>query len=426
MIEKIISIKNVGKFVDCKAAGDVTFQRLTVLYGENGRGKTTFCDILRSLSTGIGDRIVGRTTLGVTEAPSVKVLTSDGPLKFSNGNWDQDFPTIAIFDSTFVHENVYAGDVIDHDHKKNLYRVIVGEEGVRLARTVDDLDAEIRDVNRQLKSAKTAVEQSVPNGMRLKSFLALEIDADVDKKIEEAQATFAALSESGEIKRRAGFVPLAIPDVASELESLVAQTLENVSPDAEEVVRNHLKSHMAKSDEPWLSTGLTLLNGKECPFCGQTVDGVALIDSFRSLFSDAYNDLKIQLRNLQSALNKSLGDSVVPNLQRSLAENEASAAYWSRFVALPDSPPLDIEGEIKSSIEEMRRSADSLLSKKIAAPLEPCRVAEDYTSAKTRFAEMRKLLSDYNTFVAAANAVIEQKKRQVDAGDLKKRSEQPL
>jgi len=84
MIEKMISIKNVGKFVDCKAAGDVTFQKLTLLYGENGRGKTTFCDILRSLSTGSGDRIIGRTTLGVTEAPSVKVLTSGGPRKFKD------------------------------------------------------------------------------------------------------------------------------------------------------------------------------------------------------------------------------------------------------------------------------------------------------------------------------------------------------
>ena len=29
----------------------------------------------------------------------------------------------------FIHENVYAGDYVDHEHKKNLYRVIDGPAG---------------------------------------------------------------------------------------------------------------------------------------------------------------------------------------------------------------------------------------------------------------------------------------------------------
>ena len=48
MLQRIVSIKSVGRFKRCVAAGDVTFRRYTVIF-ENGRGKTTLCAILRSL-----------------------------------------------------------------------------------------------------------------------------------------------------------------------------------------------------------------------------------------------------------------------------------------------------------------------------------------------------------------------------------------
>jgi ATP-dependent DNA helicase RecG len=41
MLEKFISIKNIGRFRDCCPRGDVTFRKLTLLFAENGRGKTT-------------------------------------------------------------------------------------------------------------------------------------------------------------------------------------------------------------------------------------------------------------------------------------------------------------------------------------------------------------------------------------------------
>ncbi len=50
MLQRVISIKNVGRFQNYGAAGDVTFRRYTLIFAENGRGKTTLCAILRSLA----------------------------------------------------------------------------------------------------------------------------------------------------------------------------------------------------------------------------------------------------------------------------------------------------------------------------------------------------------------------------------------
>src|SRR5580704_5782827 len=47
-ITQIRYIKSVGRYRNVFAQGDVTFKKFTLLFGENGRGKTTLCAILRS------------------------------------------------------------------------------------------------------------------------------------------------------------------------------------------------------------------------------------------------------------------------------------------------------------------------------------------------------------------------------------------
>lgn len=49
MIEEFITINNIGRFRDCRPSGDAALQKLTLLFAENGQGKTTLCGILRSL-----------------------------------------------------------------------------------------------------------------------------------------------------------------------------------------------------------------------------------------------------------------------------------------------------------------------------------------------------------------------------------------
>ena len=193
MIQKIIAIRNVGRLEKVNPLGDLTFRKLTLIFAENGRGKTTLTDVLRSLSTGNGGHILGRWTLGSSFPPFAQILLDDNRVvTFKDGAWDGPGPRLAIYDSTFIHENVYAGDSIAHEHKKNLYRVIVGDAGVRLAQKVDEYDGRIRDANKDI-TAKAAVVRarvraSLPRGLKLETFLALKVDLDVADKIAEEQA----------------------------------------------------------------------------------------------------------------------------------------------------------------------------------------------------------------------------------------------
>src|SRR3989304_4963477 len=109
MIDKFISIKNIGRFRNCSPCGDVAFRRLTLLFAENGRGKTTLCAILRSLNTGQHEFISERKTLGTKGTASVQILLGGNTVAFSNNSLNTTYSDIPIFDSVFIHDNVYAG-----------------------------------------------------------------------------------------------------------------------------------------------------------------------------------------------------------------------------------------------------------------------------------------------------------------------------
>ncbi len=53
MIDKLLYIKNCGRFINCTISPnywDGTFSKINTIYAENGSGKTTFTQILKSLS----------------------------------------------------------------------------------------------------------------------------------------------------------------------------------------------------------------------------------------------------------------------------------------------------------------------------------------------------------------------------------------
>ena len=167
MIRKFISIKNVGRFLSYGASKDVELKRHSLIFAENGRGKTTLCAILRSLQTGNAAVVKGRTTLGVADPAEVKILLADGSTAtFANGTWNTTLPNLAIFDSTFVAENVYSGDAVELDHKRKLYGIIVGKQGADMARRIEELDTASCDKSAEIRDKRTGTTLLPRRGAR--------------------------------------------------------------------------------------------------------------------------------------------------------------------------------------------------------------------------------------------------------------------
>ena len=120
MISKFIRISDVGNFRRCMSGGDTTLNKLNLVHGYNGMGKSTLCSILRLLKSNDATIIKERKTLNGDGEPNVHIRLDGSIAEFKKGAWSANYPNLEIFDADFVTSNVYSGDAITHDHKRNL------------------------------------------------------------------------------------------------------------------------------------------------------------------------------------------------------------------------------------------------------------------------------------------------------------------
>src|SRR5215203_6213498 len=79
LIARIRLLRNVGTFDSVAAGAALALSRLSVIYAENGRGKTTLAAVLRSLATGDPVPISERRRLAAQHPPHVVVECDDAP-----------------------------------------------------------------------------------------------------------------------------------------------------------------------------------------------------------------------------------------------------------------------------------------------------------------------------------------------------------
>ncbi len=422
MLRKIISIKNVGRFLNYSASEDVELRRYTLIFAENGRGKTTLCSVLRSLQSGEPDHVLGRTTLGTGNAPDIKVLLDSGTVTFSKGAWSATVPDLAIFDSTFVSENVYSGDTVSLDHKRNLYRVIVGKQGVDLARQIDDLDEASRAKSTDIRERLAAVQALVPQGLAVEAFLALQEDPGIDAKIAEKERELQAVKEADQIKNRAALSELALPAFPAGFETLLGKTIEGIAADAERRVAAQIKAHaMHDRGETWLSEGLGYIHDNACPFCGQALGDVAaaLIGAYKAYFSEAYNALRAEIAAIRREIENSFGDREIARVERTLDQNTAGVEFWSRYCDVTAPTLAGGEGAAGEALRTLRQAALALLDRKAATPLEHVVPDVAFTAAKAALVAVQAGTATYNQAVRAANVTIGAKKAATATADVR-------
>ena len=64
----------------------------------------------------------------------VRIAMSSGTAAFADGVWKAPNTRIRIFDAQYIADNIYSGDAIGTDQRRNLCRVMLGQAGVDLAR----------------------------------------------------------------------------------------------------------------------------------------------------------------------------------------------------------------------------------------------------------------------------------------------------
>ena len=253
MLERISEIKGIGLLHDANGKSH-TCRKATLIYGDNGRGKSTLATVLRSLSTGDGSLIAHRKTLDGTSQPKVTLQFASGhQVTFANGSWSEQRPEVLVFDADFIERNVHSGGAVNTNHRKNLLEFALGEPAVAARGAADKatIDAKKAAEDVQSLSSQLAGHHS---GMALGQFEKLAPVSDADTQIAALQIQISAAGNLNAISAKA--VPSIVPEPTFDLApvfSVLWTSLKDVHADAEKVIKEHLGKLGNNAAEGWIS-----------------------------------------------------------------------------------------------------------------------------------------------------------------------------
>lgn len=365
MLTEIKFIQNVGRF-ESTQNNKASFGQCTLMFGENGWGKSTLADIFRSLTTQSPGILTGRRTLTAAAESKVVLRFETATAQFVNGSWTGPHPRISVYDSTFINQNICSGDIVSPEHLKNQFGLVVGNKGVELVGRLVELDGENRENNSLLATAQaelSGIHRSVaPAGVTLDAFLGIAAKADIERALAEVNADLQRLRRSKELKAAAEPLQLSAPHETNSFRNMLAETVDGIAATVADKVRAHIKAHEGKpakavtAHESWLESGGEFVQTDDCPFCGQQLNDRTLVDSYKDFFSDAYKTLATSIRETRQELVRYRTGEFRRIILKLVHQNDTHCAYWHEAAGVkgPSLPDIhDVLAEMESAAAEL-------------------------------------------------------------------------
>ena len=401
-IRKITRLTSIGRFIAAGISGG-EYKRFTLVYGGNSRGKSTLCGVLRSLQRNDPKELLSRKTFGAKDPVEAQLLLDSRIASFTNGNWNAPSSEMLIFDGKFVSENVYAGEQIAVDQRRNAYKIAVGEQGVALAEEVDRLDKEIAAKQVDITTQRKVVQQHIPTGMSFDKFEKLPAIEKIETVTAETAGKLKAARESDVIAKRGQTRPVSIPVLAGDLEQILAAGLEGISRDATQLVNEQLAKHVfAEHGRDWIADGLRHpADDDECPFCGQHTEGIPLVDAYKGYFSEGYAKLRSDVELASSVLEKSFGEANRLRLGAAVKAIASDAGFWASYLGDLNLPQVSVALEV--TMAQLHAAAATLLSVKHRDVLQAVAPDIPFGEAREAWLEVSHQLEALNGFVDDMN-----------------------
>lgn len=174
MLERIEEIQGIG-LLHAANGKPHKLLKTTLIYADNGRGKSTLATVLQSLSTGNAPLILNRKTIDGTLPPQAVLQFANGhKVTFSGNAWSEQRPELLVFDSDFIERNVHSGSVINTEHRKNLLEFALGEPAIAARAAVDQATAKARQQQTRYRGSSISSLDTIQDchWLSLKSFQA--------------------------------------------------------------------------------------------------------------------------------------------------------------------------------------------------------------------------------------------------------------
>ncbi len=420
MIKKIISIKSVGLFNNFQA---VELKKFNIIYGENGRGKSTLSIILRSLCSGDPRLILERKTLDSSSQPEIRLLLEPSiHTTFKDGKWDRTCSDVEIFDSYFISNNVYSGDAIDIEHRRNLHQFVIGQDGVKNANIINHCAIVLKSIDSLISTCEGDIKRNIlGTHIDVSTFVEMELDLKsydrIGDEIIAKKKIVEALKKAKEIREKDALYPLSIPEIPrARLELMLSKTLDDVSKSAEKITHEHFNKCVGHGVENWIQTGLAHMTSDVCPFCGQTILKNSLIKAYRHYFDATYISFKKEIHDFSDETKKVLSDDKLLAIQRVLTSNDLMYQFWNEYIIIEYKSPMF--ADIQCVWNEISLLIEDHLKRKELNPLELMDMKSDLLDAFRTYKFLLESANTYNQNIKNINILIAEKKKSIGEGDL--------
>jgi hypothetical protein len=252
-----------------------------------------------------------------------------------------------VFDTDFIHRNLFTGLTIERQNHENVTRFILGETGVRVAQRIADINSELRTNNRALRDAEAGVFSGITD---VSAFVRInetrELQAinqyltdriavlEIDKRL--AQGLAAARIRIEPTAYNSG------PDIVlivEQIERGLSSTYQQAHLDAEARLADHLQNHTRDQHRArnWLRQGRSLTLGNDCPFCGQALMGSAeaLINAYQSVFDEAFERYVAEIVSALDAAQRGLASLACLDLLLRIEQNRLACAQYPEVFSRP-------------------------------------------------------------------------------------------
>jgi wobble nucleotide-excising tRNase len=418
MLVRIVRLNHVGLF-RAGIAQALTLRKVTAFYGENGRGKSTLSAVLDSCSSANPALIQRRNTIDeANAAPRVELVFDGGAggnVQFDGQTWSVARPDMLVFDSQFVHDNVYTGLEVTSANRKGLYEFALGDQAAVLQQ-LEGLQTQTRDALRE-KGEREQALRLVSGPYNVADFVALAPDPAIEDALRAARQRVTANRESAQVLARQDLVNLTLPGEFSlgDTVTLLNRTVENLNRRTVAHVREHFQKHAARGLEEWVNRGREFDASEECPYCGQNTEHNDLVAAYGQYFSDEFQQLGgIVLTRLRQAL-AHLGEPAIDALRNAIAANDARRGAWADLQP-SDAIPFDFE-RVSRDIRSLRETLERLFDEKRANLLAAVVNAVDDFDTNLLMGAITRSLDQYNAEAQRINALFAERRAEVAAGD---------
>ena len=162
MIKKIISIKNFGTFKNFNIRNsdwDGSLKKINVIYGGNGKGKTSFSIILQSLDN--NDALMTKKNhKNSLNLPEVEFIYDDNKiLKYQNNRWNRHISNIEVFNSLYLEDNVYTITYKNTPNEFNIFELNDADSISKYKKDILVLQNKASNIRKEINNIKYLINE---------------------------------------------------------------------------------------------------------------------------------------------------------------------------------------------------------------------------------------------------------------------------